>query len=156
MSVARMTTKELKKHLAKKRTQELVALELPRKKHKYGAKPVRAQGKYFRSTAEYRRWIELQILERAGEITDLEFQPSFKLTDAKISYQADSGYLENGKRIIEDHKGTRPPRFKVIVQLWKHYGPHPLRITVRKGNSYGVVQEEIIPATNGINEERPL
>lgn len=64
----------------------------------------------FDSVAEGRRYRELKILERAGEITDLQLQPHFLLQESfkkngktyrKIEYIADFMYCrgrQNGSR----------------------------------------------------------
>ena len=115
-------------------------------KHKYGAVPVREEGKFFASTAEYRRWRELEGLFKMGAIQDLIFQPIFFLTKARIKYRADYQYRLNGQIIVEDQKGARTPRFNLLMKIWAYYGPHTIRITKKKGDSYGYVSEEIIPS----------
>ena len=74
-------------------------------------------GRWFASKAECRRGEELRMLELAGEITDLEYQPKFKLCDKpKITYSADFIYEENGKVVVEDVKGKllRETRVKLV------------------------------------------
>lgn len=75
---------------------------------KYRNVPTVVDGVSFASKAEARRWGELRLLERAGEIADLQVQPSFDLivNGVKVCrYVADFGYLEvNGPRIVEDVK----------------------------------------------------
>jgi len=115
-------------------------------KHKYHAVPCRAEGKFFASTAEYRRWIELQSLFKMGAIQDLIFQPVFFLTKARIKYRSDYQYKLNGQIIVEDQKGDRTPRFNLLMKIWAYYGPHTIRVTTKKGGSYGYVTEEIIPS----------
>lgn len=115
-----------------------------RRKHKYHAKRIVRQGISWPSTGEYRRYCQLQSMERGGAITELERQPLFYLTKARISYRADYSYTEEGRRIIEDFKGVQTPRFKLICRLWKHYGPHLLRITGSKRGRF-VVTDEIEP-----------
>ena len=116
-----------------------------KKKHKYHATPVREDGKFFASTAEYRRWRELDDLFKMGAIQDLIFQPVFFLTKARVKYRADYQYKLNGETIVEDQKGVRTPRFNLLMKLWAYYGPHTIRITKKKGDSYGYVSEEIVP-----------
>jgi hypothetical protein len=48
-------------------------------KSKYGAKPMVVGGIRFDSTKEARRYSELRLLEKAGQITDLETQPKFPI-----------------------------------------------------------------------------
>ena len=117
----------------------------PAKKNKYNAKKIFRQGRWWYSTGEYYRACELQILERVGEISDLKYQVKYELSRARVKGKIDFAYIENGERIMEDFKGCRTERFKIIVVLWKVYGPCPLRVTKKKGKSYGYLDEEIIP-----------
>lgn len=87
--------------------------------NKYGAVRTYSElcGRFFASKAEARRGEELALLERAGEISNLEYQPVFKLFDRpKITYTADFRYTENGREVVEDVKGmgvTRETRVKL-------------------------------------------
>ena len=47
--------------------------------NKYGNEKVYRDGMAFDSIREYQRWIQLKLLERAGEITGLERQVPFLL-----------------------------------------------------------------------------
>ncbi len=85
-------------------------------KRKYGNKPTVKNGIKFDSKAEERRFDQLCILEKAGEISGLEvhvkyeLQPSFKRagkTIRAITYEADFRYIENGAVVLEDVKGGR-------------------------------------------------
>ncbi len=83
---------------------------------KYGNKPTVVDGFRFDSKAEAKRWGELQILERAGIITELKRQVSYELTvnDRKIgSYRADFVYsdVERCVEVVEDVKGVRTPLY---------------------------------------------
>ncbi len=83
----------------------------------------RVDGILFHSRKEMIRYQELKLLERAGEISDLELQPEFLLqkpfTDNQgnkhraIKYQADFRYTEDKGEIIEDVKASL--RFKTDV-----------------------------------------
>ena len=94
-------------------------------KSKYGNKKTKG----FDSAKEWRRNQELETLQRAGEISELNRQvpfvlmPSFAITDKKtksglrtvreIRYIADFTYrLKDGTRIIEDVKGDANGRFQ--------------------------------------------
>lgn len=67
------------------------------------------------STKEYRRSLDLRLLEKAGRISNLERQtileifPAFVDKDGKkhraITYHADFTYIEEGREIVEDVKG---------------------------------------------------
>ena len=90
--------------------------------------------KGFDSTKEWRRNQELEIMQRAGEISELNRQvpftlmPSYTIADEttrqglrtvrEIRYVADFTYrLKNGKRIIEDVKGMQTDVFKIKRKL---------------------------------------
>ena len=83
--------------------------------HKYHAIPTTtSDGIRHDSKAEAARWEELKIKERIGEISNLERHVPFPLMVNGIQigkYEADSVYIENGKRVIEDVKGVRTPLF---------------------------------------------
>ena len=50
---------------------------------KYQSKTITVGGMTFDSTKEYKRWCELNLLLRAGKITDLERQVKFELIPAQ-------------------------------------------------------------------------
>lgn len=95
--------------------------------HKYNAKKTMFDGIQFDSQKEAFRYGELKLLERAGEIAELELQPRFLLqegfTDSKgkrrrkIEYVADFQYIENGKIVVEDSKGFKTDVFKIKEKL---------------------------------------
>lgn len=98
------------------------------KRSKYGnVKVTDASGAVHDSTKEYRRWCELQLRERAGEISQLHRQPVFDLVVNDVlvcRYEADASYVENatGERIVEDTKSeiTRKKRdYRIKVKLLK-------------------------------------
>lgn len=83
---------------------------------KYGN--VRTHG--FDSKAEYARYLELKILERAGKITDLRKQVAYWIIINKIpvcSYVADFVYEEDGEEIVEDVKGVRTATYRLKKKL---------------------------------------
>ena len=92
----------------------------------------------FDSIRESQRYKELKLLERAGEISNLELQPRFLLQDSfkkngktfsKMEYVADFQYIENGKTIVEDVKGMQTDVFKLKHKLFeKKYPELELRI----------------------------
>lgn len=89
------------------------------KRHKYGAKRTVVDGIAFDSAKEARRWAELQLLERAGAITDLRRQVPFDLAVNGVvvcRYCADATYRENGELVVEDTKSiiTRKNRTYAI------------------------------------------
>lgn len=93
--------------------------------HKYNAKPVTIDNIRFASGGEGKRYAELKLLERAGEISELRLQPSFDLRGADgellrycksnriVRYVADFMYTEQGVTYIEDYKGFDTPASKL-------------------------------------------
>ena len=107
-----------------------------------------SDGAEFGSIKERNRWEELLLLQRAGEISDLERQVKFELIPAQyeyyarygkrgqrlkdgkrcveheVSYYADFVYVENGQKVVEDTK-SKPTRTKDYIikrklLLWVH------------------------------------
>ena len=100
--------------------------------NKYRNKKIQVDMYVFDSIAESRRYKELKLLERAGEITDLELQPKFLLQEGfkkngktyrKIEYTADFMYTEKGKKIVEDVKGIQTDVFKLKHKLFEKKYP---------------------------------
>jgi hypothetical protein len=100
------------------------------RRSKYRAVPTIIHGFRFASKAEGRRYGELLLLGRAGEIRNLELQPRFDLHVAgeKVStYVADFRYEERGVLladdvgvlvedwidVIEDVKGVKTPVYRM-------------------------------------------
>ena len=99
---------------------------------KYHNKKVQIDMYVFDSIAESRRYKELALLEKAGQIKELELQPRFLLQESfkkngktyrKIEYIADFMYLQDGKIIIEDVKGKETEAFKLKHKLFEHRYP---------------------------------
>jgi len=77
-------------------------------RNKYSAKKTYSElcGRTFDSKAEARRGEELALLEKAGGISDLEYQVSFKLCESpNIKIKIDFKYTQDGIVIYEDVKG---------------------------------------------------
>jgi hypothetical protein len=92
---------------------------------KYRNKRTVIDGVSFDSKAEANRWLNLKLLERAGEITRLERQVRFPLVvdGVKVcSYIADFSYFTKEKRVVEDVKSPATaslPVFKIKSKLVK-------------------------------------
>lgn len=94
-----------------------------RGKNKYGAKKVVLDGITFDSQKEARRWAELRLLEKAGEITGLRRQVVIKLmgqhrplytrTGRQMRLTVDFSYIEDGERVYEDCKGMPTRDYEV-------------------------------------------
>jgi len=92
------------------------------KRHKYGAVPTVVDGHHFPSIKEALRYGSLRLLERAGEISDLELQPSFTFCykgETIFTYRADFAYRDRhtGKRVIEDVKGVRTAVYRLKKKI---------------------------------------
>ena len=81
---------------------------------KYGNRKIKTEDGTFDSQHEYKRWIELKLLQRAGEIKELERQVKFELVpkqdgERAIHYVADFVYIDNrtGEKVVEDAKGAK-------------------------------------------------
>ncbi len=87
---------------------------------KYKAVKTAVDNLLFDSKREAKRYGELKLLERAGQIRNLELQPVFPLivNGTKVcEYRADFVYFEGERRIIEDSKGFRTPAYKLKRRL---------------------------------------
>ena len=88
---------------------------------------VKTQG--YASKKEARRARDLKHLVRAGQISDLIEQPSFKFegltydNGRTVTYIADFEYIEDGQRIIEDVKseGTKTAVYRLKKALMRKY-----------------------------------
>ena len=85
----------------------------------------------FASKREARRAWELQMLERAGQITELRFQVPFEIVPAcpperAAVYIADFTYRRNGALVVEDSKGFRTAEYRLKKKLMNHV--HGIRI----------------------------
>lgn len=111
---------------------------------KYRNKKIEADGMTFDSKKEYKRWCELNLLLKSGEITELERQVKIpliptqrepdiigkrggvkkgKVIEHEISYIADFVYKDkDGKLVVEDTKGFRTKEYvlkrKMLLFLW--------------------------------------
>lgn len=99
-----------------------------RSKVKYRNRKITRDGMTFDSIKEYRRWCELSLMERAGEIGELERQVKYviipaqyapdtvtargkikrgKLLERECAYVADFRYQMDGETVVEDVKGYK-------------------------------------------------
>ncbi len=95
-----------------------------RARSKYGAVRTTVDNITFHSKGEAKRYQELRLLERAGEISNLELQPAFPLcaptpNDAMSTiwkYIADFAYIDKRTKaqVVEDFKG-----FDTQLARWK-------------------------------------
>ena len=106
-----------------------------KKRSKYGNVKTEFQGILFHSKGEARRYQELLLQQASGLISELSLQPVFKIcVNGKTicKYIGDFRYLENGRPVIEDFKGTRTAIFNLKAKLFKALYPDlELRVTGR-------------------------
>ena len=99
--------------------------------HKFNAKPTTVDGIRFASMAEARRYSELKMLEKAGEIAHLTLQPTFPLyvwdcekkQDVQIGkWIGDFQYWDvaQGKVVIEDVKGVKTSVYRLKKKIVEH------------------------------------
>ena len=121
--------------------------------NKYHSSKVHIGGVSFDSKREYKRYVELKLLERAGKIKNLERQKEFvliplqrekseeiykkgvhkgepkkgKLIERGVSYVADFCYTdEHGNYTVEDTKGVRTKEY--IIKRKLMYSVYGIRI----------------------------
>lgn len=106
---------------------------------KYGNRKVQADGYTFASQAEHRRYQQLMILERVGDIRAVRVHPRYLLQEAfvdntgkrwsAIHYVADFEYYEDGVIVVEEVKGAETAIWKMKKKMFlkRHYLLH-LRI----------------------------
>ncbi len=95
--------------------------------NKYRNKKTMIDGIWFDSMKEAKHYVDLKLLERVEEISDLELQPEFEIIPCvmwcgrKLSakkYRADFSYTENGQQVIVDVKGFRTKEYILKRQLF--------------------------------------
>lgn len=104
------------------RNPQLQALSEAPKPNKYHANKTTIDGITFDSQKEGRRYQELLLLQRAGQISGLNRQVRFELQAGFIGmngkwvrpiyYVADAEYWEQGKHIVEDTKSPATKKIK--------------------------------------------
>jgi hypothetical protein len=118
---------------------------------KYGNKKAKANGKVFDSRQERSRYYTLQVLEKAGEISELRMQVPFeiipaiyetvevqlktktkqvqKLVQRAAHYVADFVYKDkDGNMVVEDSKGFRTPEYLLKKKMMRAF----LGITIKE------------------------
>lgn len=88
------------------------------KQNKYHAQKCKINGSVYDSKKEAQRYQVLTLLQKSGQICDLERQRKYiliptqrdengKLIERELSYVADFVYKENGNEVVEDVKGYK-------------------------------------------------
>ena len=102
-----------------------------RKRLKYGNTKVTFDNIEFDSIKEANRYRDLKLMQKANVISDLQMQVKFVLvptqkggirTERAITYTADFTYIENGKFVVEDVKGSRTIQYIIKRKLMKQAG----------------------------------
>jgi len=96
---------------------------------KFKAKKVVIDGHTFDSKLEAKRWSQLKLMQAAGKISHIKSHPSLPIEiNGKPcgSYEADSGYIEDGKVVIEEVKGAVITdgfsfKWRVLKALYPNY-----------------------------------
>lgn len=118
-----------------------------RRGNKFGAVAVVVDGIRFDSKIEARRWGDLQLLQRAGEISGLRRQVRFPLLVGEVvigHYVADFVYTNwIGVDVIEDVKGHQTEIFKRSA---KHMAAMGLPVTVWPAVAKKERKKSILPA----------
>lgn len=116
------------------------------KRAKYGNNKIVIEDNTYDSMKEYRRYLDLLMLEKAGEIEDLRRQVKFvlipaqrepdtvgkrggikkgKLLEREVAYFADFVYkdVKSGEIVVEDTKGMRTKEYiiKRKLMLYVHH-----------------------------------
>lgn len=113
---------DLPEHIQAQLSAANIAADMTSPPRKYGNEPTVVDGITFDSSKEARRYGVLKILERAGNISDLELQPRFRIHvngRTICTYIADFAYTKDGARIVEDVKGVKTPVFNLKRKLMK-------------------------------------
>lgn len=97
----------------------------------HNRKVITSDGIEHDSQREANRWCELKLLERAGQIQDLQRQVKFELIpkqqgERAVNYIADFTYTENGKKVVEDTKGMKTKDYIIKRKLMLYI--HHIRI----------------------------
>lgn len=90
--------------------------------NKYRNKKVEIDGIVFDSKKEAKRYGDLKLLERAGQIRDLTLQVRMPLevNGQKVcTYISDFRYQDRGQTVYEDCKGIRTPVYLLKRKLVK-------------------------------------
>lgn len=92
-----------------------------RANNKYRNEKIKTEHGTFDSRLEYKEWLDLCLLQRAGKISHLKRQVRIKLGRSdrcKVHYITDFVYFDNEKSmwVIHDTKGYETPEFKLKLK----------------------------------------
>ncbi len=106
-----------------------------RRANKFRAVKTVVDGATFASKAEARRYNELRLMERAGDISRLELQPKFPVHINGVlvcTYIADFAYFTSSQRVVEDVKGVKTPVYRLKKKLVEAVYPGVTIVEVAK------------------------
>lgn len=118
---------------------EYLELQKQEKKPKYKNTKIEVDGISFDSELEAKRYEQLKLMQRAGEITDLQLQHRFVLLGGyvngagdyirPITYVCDFKYRDrSGRLVIEDTKGMKTDVYRIKKKLFEEkYAPMIIR-----------------------------
>lgn len=96
-------------------------IPLRRRASKYYAVSTVIDGIRFASKREARRYRQLELLQKAGEISGLCLQPRFPISvngEHVCEYRADFSYKDkSGEVVVEDVKGVKTPVYRLKKRL---------------------------------------
>lgn len=90
---------------------------------KYNAVPTEVDGIRFDSKKEAKRYQDLKLLQRAGEISNLVCDKAILTWKLAVNgfpvckYEADFSYIEKGHAVIEDCKGMKTAMYRLKKKL---------------------------------------
>lgn len=107
---------------------------------KYKSRKITKDGMVFDSLREYKRYTELALLEKVGQISDLQRQEKFvlipaqyeyvpdkkdgklkrKCVERECAYYADFTYWKDGYKVVEDTKGFRTKDYIIKRKLMRY------------------------------------
>jgi len=126
-------------------------LQKPQKKPRIrGAKRTElpGQSRSFPSKLEAAAYAELELRQKAGEISDLtRYPPAVPLTLAGITYNLDFSFYNKVFGVHEwgEAKGMWQDKWKTYFALWPFYGPGPLTIWEYGRGGKGLVSKRHVP-----------
>jgi hypothetical protein len=89
---------------------------------KFNAIAITSSEGRFDSKMEYQRYLILKLMQRAGEISDLQRQVRYELAAGGINictYVADFVYKNKDATVVEDSKGFITPEYRLKRRLMK-------------------------------------
>lgn len=105
-----------------------LGIKAPASESKYKSQKIRHDGRTYDSIKEFHRHLELLMLQKSGEISELREQVPFELipkqydANGKVyehacKYIADFVYIQNGETVVEDTKGLKTEVYKIKRKL---------------------------------------